>query len=102
MKLRSAAACRLVAGFAGLFAAPSDATSIAVDVNVAPPPPRMVAPPPPRHGYVWVDGYWRWNGHRHVWVNGYWVRERRGYHWVPARWVQRGPYWHFVPGYWAR
>ena len=102
MTLRHAALCLLVAGVTGLSATLSEGASVAVDINVAPPPPRIVAPPPPRYGYVWVPGYWRWNGHRHIWVSGYWVRERRGFHWVPAHWVQTGPYWHFVPGHWAR
>ena len=76
--------------------------AVVVDVNVAPPPPRVIAPPPPRVGYVWAAGYWRWNGHRYVWVDGRWVRERRGYRWVPDAWVAAGPRWHFVPGHWER
>lgn len=102
MTLRHAVLCLLVSGVTSLSATVGNAASVAVDINVAPPPPRVIAPPPPRYGYVWVPGYWRWSGHHHIWVNGYWVRERRGYHWVPAHWVQRGPYWHFVPGHWAR
>ena len=79
-----------------------DARPVVVDVRVAPPPPRYVRVPPPRAGYVWVPGYWRWEGRRHIWVEGYWVRARPGYRYVPAAWVQRGPYWHFVPGHWVR
>ena len=102
MKLRRAAMCLLVAGIAGLGGTASQAASVAVEIGVAPPPPRVVAVPPPRYGYVWVPGYWRWSGHRHVWVNGYWIRERHGYHWIPAHWVRAGPHWQFVPGHWAR
>ena len=79
MKLRRAAMCLLVAGIAGLGGMASQAASVAVEIGVAPPPPRVVAVPPPRYGYVWVPGYWRWSGHRHVWVNGYWIRERHGW-----------------------
>jgi hypothetical protein len=75
----------------------------AVDINVdiAPPAPRVEVVPPPRAGYVWAPGYWEWRGHAHVWVPGYWMRERRGLHWVPAHWDQRGPHWRFVRGHWA-
>ncbi len=32
----------------------------------------------PQHGYVWSDGYYRWNKrmNRHLWVEGYWARPR--------------------------
>jgi hypothetical protein len=101
MTLRHATACALLAALTGLAAAPGEA-AVAVDIRVAPPPPPVVVAPAPRPGHVWVDGYWRWNGHRHVWVKGYWARARPGYRYVPAHWVQRGPYWHFVPGRWVR
>jgi len=39
-----------------------------VDVDVAPPPPRVVEYPAPRAGFVWAPGYWNWNGHEHVWA----------------------------------
>ena len=102
MRLRRVALCLLIAGMAGLGGTASQAASVAVEIGVAPPPPRVVAVPPPRYGYVWVPGYWRWSGHHHVWVNGYWVRERPGYHWIPAHWTHVGPRWQFVPGHWAR
>ena len=35
------------------------------------PPPLIVEEYGPRHGYVWVRGHWRWNGHRYVWVRGH-------------------------------
>jgi len=45
---------------------------------VAPPAPQVVAEPLSRAGYVWVPGYWFWNGNRYVWAGGRWVAERRG------------------------
>ena len=74
-----------------------------VEIEIAPPPPRVEVVPAPRRGYVWAPGYWRWNGHRHVWVNGVWVRERYGWHWEPDAWVQ-GPNgrWHLARGHWVR
>ena len=55
-----------------------------------PPPPRAVgviglAPGP---GYVWVPGYYDWNGR---------------YFWTPGRWAYPPrPRAVFVPGYWGR
>ena len=76
--------------------------AVGVDIDVRPPPERVVVVPAPRRGYVWAPGYWRWNGRDHVWVEGHWVRERRGYHWVPAHWEGRGNRWHFEEGHWER
>jgi hypothetical protein len=52
-----------------------------------------VAPPPPRHvvvetrpGWVYVDGYWDWNGYEYVWRDGYWERDRPGYVYVRGYW----------------
>jgi len=73
-----------------------------VDIQVAPPAPRVVEVPPPRAGYVWAPGYYRWDGHRHVWVDGRWLRERRGMHWIPEHWDERHGRYHFVPGHWDR
>jgi WXXGXW repeat (2 copies) len=76
--------------------------AVYVDINVAPPPPRVEVVPAPRVGYVWAPGYWNWNGHQHVWKSGYWVRERHGYHYAPNVWVQQNGHWHFVQGGWKR
>jgi hypothetical protein len=73
-----------------------------VDIDVRPPPDRVVAVPAPRKGYAWAPGYWQWNGRTHVWVAGRWVRERRGYHWVPAHWEENRGRWHFEDGHWER
>jgi hypothetical protein len=73
-----------------------------VDINIAPPAPRVVEVPPPRRGYVWAPGYWNYNHGRHVWVDGRWLHERRGYHWAPERWDQRNGHWHFERGHWER
>jgi hypothetical protein len=74
-----------------------------MEIQVAPPPVRVVTVPAARRGYVWAPGYWQWNGRQHVWVDGGWIRERRGERWVPAHWEQgRAGYWHFEPGHWKR
>ncbi|HEV7986203.1 MAG TPA: YXWGXW repeat-containing protein [Steroidobacteraceae bacterium] len=88
---------------AGAIAAPAlSSAAVLVDVDVAPPAPRVEVLPGPRAGYAWAPGYWAWRGHRHVWVRGHWIRERVGYHWVPDAWVAAGPRWHYAPGHWER
>jgi len=73
-------------------------------VRMPPPPPPPGAGPlgrPPHLGYVWTQGYQRWNGRRYQWAPGHWVRPpRRGAVWVPPRWIQRGNGWQFRPGRW--
>jgi WXXGXW repeat (2 copies) len=64
----------------GLYAGAAQA-GVFVDVDVAPPPARLIVAPPPRFGYVWAPGYWRWEGGRHIWHRGCWIRERHGRHW---------------------
>lgn len=102
MTIRRIAASLFLAGVTTVASTAGSAAVVAVDIGIAPPPPRVVAPPPPRPGWVWVDGYWRWNGHRHVWVDGRWIHARHGYRYIPPHWVQVGPRWHFVPGGWVR
>ncbi|PWB41305.1 MAG: hypothetical protein C3F19_06610 [Rhodocyclales bacterium] len=71
-------------------------------VMVAPPPPRVevitVAPYP---GYVWIGGYWGWNGRAHHWVPGRWEAPRPGHYWEPHRWEPQGKGWRERPGQWA-
>ena len=76
--------------------------AVGIDIQVAPPPPRVVVAPPPRAGFVWAPGYYRWDGHRHVWVDGHFIRERRGWHWVPEHWDEHHGRYHFAPGHWDR
>jgi len=75
---------------------------VSVDIDVAPPVPRVEVVPAPRAGFVWAPGFWEWRDGRHVWVGGRWIGERPGFHWAPDRWVQAGPHWHHEPGHWER
>jgi hypothetical protein len=97
-------AATLGAGLSGCvaYAEPRGHGRAFVDIDVRPPPPRVVVAPGARRGYVWAPGYWRWDGRRHVWVDGRWLRERRGYHWQPAHWEERRGHWHFEDGHWDR
>jgi hypothetical protein len=72
------------------------------EIDVAPPPPRVVEFPPPRVGFIWAPGYWEWSGREHVWAEGHWERERPGYHWAAARWEQHNARWRLVKGHWER
>ncbi len=75
---------------------------VGIDVQIAPPEPRVEVVPEPRPGYVWAPGYWEWRGGHHVWIGGRWVGERVGYHWAPDRWERQGDHWHHWRGHWER
>ena len=58
-------------------------------------------PPAPERGFVWVDGYHRWDGERYVWVPGRWDRPpHHGAHWVAHHWVHHHDGWVLVEGHW--
>jgi hypothetical protein len=73
MNLRHLFCVGTVAALLGAAAQFADAR-VNVDLTVGiPPPPVVVEPlPPPMPHYVWVPGYWGWDGHGYVWVPGYW------------------------------
>jgi hypothetical protein len=74
---------------------------VGIVVHVAPPAPVVeVHDHPPHDGWVWHDGYHRWDGHRYVWVKGYWMRPHPGHVWVAHHWEQRGDGWVLVEGHW--
>lgn len=77
-----------------------------VDVNVdirVPPPARRYEPvPSPRAGFVWVEGFWAWNGRRHEWVGGHWEAVRPGYFYRQPHWAHEGDHWRFREGIWER
>lgn len=71
-------------------------------VRVGPPAPivepRVVAPGP---GYVWVSGFYRWDGVRYAWIAGRWeLPPRARAAWVPGHWVRERHGWYFVEGHW--
>jgi WXXGXW repeat (2 copies) len=73
-----------------------------VFVRVGPPPPRVeavVAAPGP--GYVWVPGYYRWDGAVYVWTPGRYLRPPRPRaRWVAGHWVHNRRGWYYVEGRW--
>ena len=87
--------------FLGLALAVGSATA-QVYVKVAPPPVRkevISVRPGPR--YVWVRGFYRWDGRRYVWVPGRWiVPPRSNVVWVDGRWVHHQGGWVWIDGHW--
>ena len=98
MTIKTAMFCVALAAGAALPSVGS--ARVYVDVDVAPPAPRVETIPEARVGYVWAPGYWAYNGHEHVWVNGHYIREHHGHHWVADRWEERHGRWHRVEGHW--
>jgi len=76
MAMRNRILLAAIAVSAAMASLPVAARAI-IDIEIAPPAPRVEVVPPPRVGYAWTPGYWRWNGRRHVWINGVWVPARR-------------------------
>ena len=98
MSIKTAVFCIALGASAVL---PSVASArVYVDVDIAPPAPRVETIPEARVGYVWAPGYWDYDGHRHHWVSGHYIHERHGHHWVADRWEERDHRWHRVQGHW--
>ena len=72
-------------------------------VPEAPPPPQQeVIVEAPGPDYVWIGGYWVWQG-RWVWSPGHWVaRPYVGAVFAPGHWIHRGHRWAWEPGHWRR
>ena len=98
MLIKSALAATVAAALS-FAAVPSHAV---VWVGIAPPALQVEVTPEARPGYLWVPGYWNWEGRRHVWVAGSWERERPGYAYAPPTWVEEGGRWRFETARWAR
>jgi hypothetical protein len=73
-----------------------------VVIRIGPPPPVVeVRGVPPERGFVWIDGYHRWDGARYVWVPGRWERPPHpGARWVAHKWVHRHGEWVLIEGHW--
>jgi hypothetical protein len=72
-----------------------------VVVDSDPPPPQYevvgVAPGP---GFIWVGGYWHWNG-RWVWYGGHYARPPHpGAVWIHARYEWHGGRRVYIAGFW--
>jgi len=79
-------------------------SGLAADVVIRVAPPRAMVErrvPAPGRGYVWINGYQRWDGRGYVWTPGRWERPPRARaHWVQHRYVRRGGGWVYQEGHW--
>jgi len=101
-----ASAVALILGAApiGAFVAPAQAqVAVEITAGIAPPPlPVYDQPPIPGPGYVWVPGYWAWNGDEYYWTPGYWATPPAvGLYWTPPYWAFVDGSYDFYPGYWG-
>jgi WXXGXW repeat (2 copies) len=71
-------------------------------IRVGPPAPVYERRgPPPERGYVWVDGYHRYQGDHYEWVPGRYDRPpHEGARWSRHHWVHRHGQWVMVEGHW--
>ena len=57
-----------------------------------------VAPGP---GFIWIGGYYHWNGGRWVWYRGHFARPpHAGAVWIGPRYEFRGGHRVYIRGYW--
>ena len=89
------------------------ATGAPTDTTVGAPGSQTVASSPPEklyeqmtpspgYGYVWLDGYWHWNGYEWAWVNGRWERQQEGLVYVEPFYDYVAGQYVYTPGYWSR
>jgi hypothetical protein len=56
---------------------------------------------PPERGYVWINGYHRYEGDHYVWTPGRWERPPQQHQrWVAHRWVRHGDRYEMQEGHW--
>ena len=95
---------RLIAALSVLFAVSSSSRAqIAVTVAFAPPElPVYEQPLCPAEDYIWVPGYWAWDGDDYFWVPGTWAMAPEvGFFWTPGYWGWGGGGYAWYPGYWG-
>lgn len=70
-------------------------------VPVTPVPPAEVTSASPGPDYVWVQGYYNWDGTNYHWVSGSWVKTPNpGATWIPAHWQTTNGGYVWVAGAW--
>ena len=66
------------------------------------PPPFIVEerPPPPSDLYIWIGGYWHWNG-RYVWERGRWAVPPHDHAvWIAPRYERHEQGYRYAPPHW--
>jgi len=81
----------------------ADFAQIGVYVSFGPPAiPVYDQPLCPGDGYIWIPGYWAWDGSEYYWVPGTWVLPPEvGFLWTPGYWEWSGFGFFFHHGYWG-
>ena len=71
-------------------------------ISRRPPPERVeVVSERPGAEFVWINGYWGWQGVDFAWVPGRWERPAEGRRvWVPHHWEHDRNGWYLVEGHW--
>lgn len=108
--------CRSIATmtFVGLMSLPA-AAQVRVQVNVPLPgleihvghraPPKLRSeqkPHRPGRDFLWIQGFWHWQGNDWDWVPGRWERPiEPGARWVKARYAREGSAYRYEPGHWS-
>lgn len=73
-------------------------------VKVKPNQPKVIVKRPNRirPGYVWVEGYWKWNAYfrEYIWQKARWKRIKRGHHWVAGYWEETPNGFFWIEGAW--
>jgi hypothetical protein len=58
--------------------------------------------PSPGHGYVWVSGFWHWDGGRYDWVPGRWeLPAAPSAYWIAPRYPHVSGSYIYEPGHWS-
>jgi WXXGXW repeat (2 copies) len=94
---------KLLTAVCGALLAATIAAGAQVVVRIGPPPPRPVEviPAAPHPGWVWQEGYHRWDGAHYVWVPGHYVAPPYEHAvWVPGHWANRNGGYVWVEGHW--
>jgi hypothetical protein len=66
----------------------------------APEPYYEEVPAAPSYGYVWIDGYWNWDGYRWGWWRGHWEAPRANYVYVQPYYNWNSGRYTYMPGHW--
>ena len=100
----STAALILGAAPIGAFVTPAQAqVDVSISATIAPPLlPVYAQPAIPGPGYLWIPGYWAWNGSEYFWTPGYWsMPPTVGFYWTPPYWGWLNGAYVFNAGYWG-
>jgi hypothetical protein len=94
------------AALAAAMSVPASAqVAFGVQIGRTPPPPLRYEARPrmPGPGYVWTEGYWRWDRGRYVWAPGVWQRPPyAGAYWTHPHYDHYADGWHYHEGHWDR